>query len=73
MEQFGIIVNDRSGEPLLCDIYSKDEIEEGLKQTLDFYKWMGMDAQVLVGPLNQILEILESNGIELTSLQYTEK
>jgi mannose/fructose/N-acetylgalactosamine-specific phosphotransferase system component IID len=72
MEQYGIIINDRSGDPLLCEIYPEDQIKEALKQSLDFFNSMEMDVQVVVGPLEQILEILEANGIELTSLHYTE-
>jgi len=72
MEQFGIIVNDRSNEPLLCEVYPENEIGDALDQTINFFKLMDMDVQIMVGPIDKILEILESNGIELTALQYSQ-
>jgi hypothetical protein len=69
MEQFGIIINDRSGKPISCEIYPEDQIELAVKQTLDFYNWTDANAQIVFGPLSQILEILESHGITLQPME----
>ena len=69
MEEIGIIINDRSKDGLICEVCNPDEVSETVREAANFFEAMGMNVQILVGPMDQLLEILEQHGIELQPLE----
>lgn|GEM_PF-5628574 len=71
MEQYGIIINDRSNDSLTCELFDEDQIVDAIAQAQKFYKAMNISLEILVGPINQLIGILEANGIQLDSFEKT--